>query len=108
MVKNGIIKRYSAILHPHDLGFRLNFIVADVPDDESKELSAKIAECAQVQKVFLSGGGKMIIKTICSKRDQTYLDEVISMLKGYSVNVYPIDDVIKYEHSIDGRFIDEI
>jgi len=105
LVDNGIINHFSAILHPHEMGIKLNFIVVDVPEAESKELALKVAECQEVMKVFRAGGGKLIVKAISTDHGPQCLSNVMSKIGDYSVNVYPVDEVVKYDHKIHDDFI---
>jgi DNA-binding Lrp family transcriptional regulator len=105
LVDKGVIKKFSAILHPHDMGLRLNFIVIDAPESESKELAAKVAECQEVMKVFRASDGKIIVKALSQDSDKKCLDSLMSKLDGYPVNVYSVDEVVKYDHRIHDDFI---
>jgi DNA-binding Lrp family transcriptional regulator len=108
LVENGVINNFSAILHPHDLGLKLNFLVIDVPDTDSKDVAAMVADCQEVLKVFRTSDGKVIVKTISQDKSPACLTNVMSKLGGYNVTVYPINDVVKYDHKIHGDFIDQM
>jgi DNA-binding Lrp family transcriptional regulator len=108
LIEKGIIKNFSAILHPHDLGFKLNYLVVDVPENESKDLAARVAECNDVMKVFRTGQGQLIVKAISSDDGPKCLDGLISKIGAYPVCVYPIEEVVKYDHRVNDDFIGQI
>ncbi|MFH0861701.1 MAG: winged helix-turn-helix transcriptional regulator [Candidatus Altiarchaeota archaeon] len=108
LVNRGIIKKFSAILHPHEIGLKLNFLLIDVPESESKDLAAKIAECSEVMKVFRTDKGGLIVKAISQDNGPTCLSNIMSKLEGYDVTVYPIDEVVKYDHKIHDDFINQM
>ena len=62
--KRDIIKKFSAILHPHDVGGQINLIVIDASPKESKEVAKKVAEFDEAKKVFRTFDGKIIVKAI--------------------------------------------
>jgi DNA-binding Lrp family transcriptional regulator len=108
LVDRGIIKRFSAILHPHDMGLKLNFLFIDVPEGDSKELASKVAECAEVMKVFRTNKGNLIVKAISNDNGPTCLTSIMSKLEGYDVSIYPVDEVVKYDHKIHDDFINKM
>jgi Lrp/AsnC family transcriptional regulator, leucine-responsive regulatory protein len=108
LVDNGVINNFSAILHPHDLGLKLNFLVIDVPENESKDVASLVSDCQEVLKVFRTGEGKVIVKAISQDSGPTCLTNVLSKLSAYNVTVYPINDVVKYDHRIHDDFIDKM
>ncbi len=108
LMSKGIIKNFTAILHPHDLGFKLNFVVIDVPEHESKDVAARVAECSEVLKVFRSGDGKVIAKAISNEDGPKCLSSLMSKLSGYNVNVIPVNEVVKYDDRIHDDYIDQV
>jgi len=109
LVRQGIIKRFSAVLHPHDLGFKMNYIVIDTPKAESKGIAESLAACDDVMKVFTTTDGKVIVKSIaandspgCAQDFETRTDNK------YPVTVYPIGDVVKYDHNVCERFVKKL
>jgi DNA-binding Lrp family transcriptional regulator len=105
LMDNGIINKFSAILHPHDLGLKLNLMVIDVPDSEAKDVASMAAECQEVLKVFRSGSGKVIVKALSQENDLGCLDSLKSKLGNYTYTVYPVDEVVKYDHRIHDDYI---
>ncbi len=108
LVEKGVIKRFSAILHPHDLGFKLNYIVVDVPEAESRDIAARVAECTDVMHVFRTGQGKIIVKAISAAEGPKCLDGVISKVGATNIVVYPVEEVVKYDHKVHDDFIGQV
>jgi DNA-binding Lrp family transcriptional regulator len=108
LVDKGIIKNFTAILHPHDLGFKLNVLIIDVPEEQSKDIAARVAECQEVMKVFRTGEGKLIVKAMTHEDDPACLDNIISKLGGLNMNVYSVDEVVKYDDKIHDDFINVV
>jgi len=108
LVDKGIIKKFSAVLHPHELGFKINFVFIDTPVGEADGVAAKVAECEDVMKVFKSPGGKIIVKAISENDNPDCLSGILSTLDGYPVTIYPVEEVVKYDHRINDEFIKKI
>ena len=99
--KKGIIKKFSAILHPHDVG-QIGIIVIDAPPSESKEMAEKISKFPEAKKVFRTFDGKIIIKAVIPHHpEQRGFEDFLTKLNGYPMSVYPIHDIIKYDHTVD-------
>lgn len=105
LVEKGIIKNFSAVLHPHDLGFDLNFVLIN-PTSDPSELASSLAECEEVMKVFQTGDGKIIVKAVSEKEGPRCLDNFLSKLGDHEYTVYPVDDVVKYDHRLHNDFVD--
>jgi len=105
LVDKGVIKEFSAILHPHKLGFRLNFVVIDASSSDSKAIASALAECEEVMKVFRTKDGKVIVKAIARDSDPKCFEDLLSKLSKYNPTVYPVDDVVKYDHKLHDDFI---
>jgi DNA-binding Lrp family transcriptional regulator len=108
LVDKGIIKKFSAILHPHDLGFKLNFIVINGPEGDSADLAARVAECNEVMKVYKADNGQIIVKALSQDGNPACLDNVMSKLKGYDIRVFPVNEVVKYDHNIHDDYINQL
>ncbi|MBD3388111.1 MAG: winged helix-turn-helix transcriptional regulator [Candidatus Altiarchaeales archaeon] len=108
LVKNGVIKKFSAVLHPHDLGFKLNFMVIDVPETDADNLAASISACEEVMKVFKTSDNKVIVKAIVDDSNPSCLEGVMSKIGDYSFTVHAVDDVVKFDHNIHDNFIDNL
>jgi len=99
--KKGIIKKFSAIIHPHEVGGQIGLIIVDAPPSESKKIAEDIAKHEEAKKVFRTFDGKIIIKAIVPKEEgHSGLEKFLAKLNGHNMNVYPIHDVLKYDHSI--------
>ena len=57
LLERGIIKNFSAVLHPHDLGLQIGFIVVDTSAAQSKETAWKLAGFDEVRKVYRTFDG---------------------------------------------------
>ena len=99
LVKKGIIKRFSAILHPHDLGLHLGFIIVNAPPAHSREIARKIATFDEVRKVFRTFDGKVIAKIVVP-RQQDGFEEFLTKLEDWDMTAYPVHEVVKFEHDI--------
>lgn len=108
LVDKGVIRGFSAILHPHDLGFKLNIVMVDVPQSESKAVASAIAECEEVLKVFTTVDGKIIVKAVAQDDDPSCLNNFLSKLDKYNPVVYPVESVVKYDHKLHHGFIDQL
>jgi Lrp/AsnC family leucine-responsive transcriptional regulator len=106
LVEKGVIKEFSAILHPHDLGFKINFVVVDAPQNESRDIAFSIAACEDVMKIFRTTDGKIIVKAVSKDGDPRYLNNFLAKLEKYPVTVYSVDEVVKYDHKLHDDFID--
>lgn len=99
--RKGVIKRFSAILHPHDVG-QIGIIVIDAPPSESKEIAERISLFPETKHVFRTFDGKIIIKAVVSHHpEQKGLESFLTKLNGYPMTVYPVHDIIKYDHRVD-------
>ena len=106
LVDKGVIKKFSAILHSHDLGFKLNFVVIDSPAEGSDELISSITKCGEVMKVFKTDDGKIIVKAVSDEEGPNCLSNFLAKLGNHNMSVHPIDEVVKYDHSLHEEFID--
>ena len=101
MLNKGIIKRFSAEVHPHDVGFQIGLIVIDAPPSESKALAQKISQLDEARKVFRTFDGKIIVKAIVADHsNRNPLEQFLTKLNGYPMTVYPVHDVVKYHHHL--------
>ena len=106
--KKGIIKKFSAILHPHDVG-QIGIIIIDAPPSESKEIAERIAKFPEAKKVFRTFDGKIIIKAVVSHHpEQKGLEYFLTKLNGYPMSVYPVHDIIRYDHTVDGNMFKDM
>jgi len=99
--KNGVIKKFAAMLHPHEVGGQINMIVVDTPPRESKEMAKKIAELDEAKKVFRTFDGKIIIKAVVANHPQKKgIEDFLTQLDGYPFTLYTINDIVKFDHTV--------
>lgn len=109
LIDKGIIKRLSAILHPHELGLQIGFIVIDAPPSESKAIADKISKFDEARKVFRTFDGKIIVKVIVpGHRHHKGLEQFLSKLNGFPMRTYPIYEVHKFEHNPHPDLLEEL
>jgi Lrp/AsnC family transcriptional regulator, leucine-responsive regulatory protein len=106
LIDKGIIKNFSAVLHPHELGFKQKLLVIDSPEGESKAIAQSIATCEEVMRVYRTNDGKVLVKAISKDDSPGCLDAIISKTNNHKVIVYAIDDVVKYDNKVGDGFIE--
>jgi len=99
LVDRGIIKNFSAILHPHDLGLQIGYILIEVPPSQSKNTANHIASFEEARKVFRTFDGKIIAEVLVSDK-HTGLEEFLTKLNVSPIKTYPVHDVVKFDHKI--------
>jgi len=99
LLDRGIIKNFSAILHPHDLGLQIGYIVVDVPPSQSRDLAQHVASFEEARKVFRTFDGKIIVEVLVSGKHKG-LEEFLTKLNVSPIKVYPVHDVVKFDHKI--------
>ncbi len=99
LVELGIIKNFSAILHPHDLGLQIGFIVVDAQPSKSKGIADKLSGFDEVRKVFRTFDGKIIAKIVVPRGHHGF-EEFLTKLDDFPINAYPVHEVIKFDHTI--------
>ena len=101
LVARGIINKFSAIIHPHDLGLQMGFIIVDASPSKSKDIAGKLAEFNEVIKVFRTFDGKIIAKVVVPNHEtHGGFEELLTRLNGFSFNAYPVHEVVKFENAI--------
>lgn len=99
--KRGIIKKFSAIILPHENCGQLGIIIVSPPPSESKNVAEAVSKFDEAKKVFRTLDGKVVIKAIVTgDANQNGLEEFLTKLNGHPMEVYAANDVIKYDHSI--------
>ncbi len=99
LVNKGVIKRFSAILHPHDLGLHIGYLIVNPPPSQSKEIATKIASFDEARKVFRTFDGKIIAKVVVPGHHEGF-EEFLSKLDDWNMNAYSVHDVVKFDHTI--------
>lgn len=100
LLKNGIIKRFSAILHPHDIGLQTSFIFVKAPPSESSRIAREISEFDEIQKVFRTFDGNIIANVVVPNHGHRGLEEFLKKMNGFPIEVYPVHEVLKFEHRV--------
>jgi DNA-binding Lrp family transcriptional regulator len=99
LVDLGIIKNFSAVLHPHDLGLQIGFIFVDAAPSQSKEIANKLSGYDEVRHVFRTFDGKIIAKVVVPRGHHGF-EEFLTRLDDVPINAYPVHEVIKFDHNI--------
>lgn len=101
LVKRGVISRFAAILHPHELGLQIGFIVIDASPSESKKIAQRLAGFNEARKVFRTFDGKVIAKIVVpNHRTHEGFEEFLTRLNGFSFTAYPVHEVVKFDNSV--------
>ena len=101
LVKKGVINKFAAVLHPHELGLQMGYVIINAPPSESKRIAQKLASYNEVQHVFRTFDGKIISKVVVpGRKGNTGFEEFLTKLDECNFTAYPIHDVVKYESSI--------
>jgi len=96
-----VISKFSAVLHPHELGLQMGYVIIDAPPAESKKIAAKLASFNEVRAVFRTFDGKVISKVVVPNRKANVgFEEFLTKLDDCNFTAYPVHDVVKYENSI--------
>jgi Lrp/AsnC family transcriptional regulator, regulator for asnA, asnC and gidA len=110
LIDKGIIKKFAAVLHPHELGLQIGYVIVDAPPSESKEIAKQIAELDEARKVFRTFDGKILVSVIVPERKQHEgMEEFLSKINCKTgMKAYPINDIIKYEHTLHSGVLKEL
>jgi len=101
LVEKGIINRFSAVLHPHDLGLQMGFIVIDAAPSESKKIAQKLAAFPEATTVFRTFDGKIISRVVVpNRKSHVGFEEFLTKLNGCQFTAYPVHDVVKFDNTI--------
>lgn len=99
LIDRGIIKNFSAILHPHEIGLQIGYIIVDSPAAQSKAIAAKLAGFDEVRKVYRTFDGKVIAQVIVPRGHHGF-EDFLTKLGDMNIQAYPIHEVVKYDHTI--------
>lgn len=106
LVKRGIIKRFQAVIHPHEVGMKIGMLVIEPPASLDDPIASQIAQMEQIMKVFRSEDGRIFAKAVWDPSIKEPLKDICGRLYGYDYKMHPIGDVLKYEHHICDESID--
>lgn len=99
--KKGVIKKFAAILHPHELGGQINVIVLEPNPSESKSLAKKISELEGAKNVFRTLDGKIIIHAVVpSDPEAQGIEDFLTKIEGRPFTLYSINDIVKFDHKV--------
>jgi len=112
---DGIIKDYTAILNPHKIGLKIGYLIIDVPEDKSDEVSSSLASMPETMHVMRTNEGKVIVKLLVESNPKTKnIDSFIDKLCDHSSEIcdYPmqsfyVNEIVKYEQAIDELVLDK-
>ena len=109
LLKNGVIRNFRAILHPHELGFKVNMVVIEPTDNPKDTLADDLAEHESVMKVYKSDDGRIFVKAIdhCDP-DCKSLKYLTKRLYGYDYQIHSIEEIVKYDNVISDTFINRL
>lgn len=107
--RRGVIKKFSAIIHPHESGGQIGIVIIETPPSESKKVAEDIAKFDEAKKVFRTFDGKVIVKAVVPNHSgQKGFEEFLTKLNGYPITVYAAHDVVKYDHSVHREILERI
>jgi DNA-binding Lrp family transcriptional regulator len=99
--KKGVIKKFAAILHPHELGGQINVIILDTNPSESKVVAKKIAELDGAKNVFRTLDGKIIIHAVVpGNPSEGGIESFLTKIEGRPFTLYSINDIVKFDHKV--------
>ena len=99
--KKGVINKFAALVHPHEQNGQLGIIVINSTTSESKKIAEQISRHKEAKRVFRTFDGKVIVKAVVtSEGGQKALEEFLSKIGSHQMTVYPISDVVKYDHTV--------
>jgi DNA-binding Lrp family transcriptional regulator len=109
LIKKGIIKKFAAVLHPHEIGLQMGYVIVDAPPSESKEIAKKIAKLDEARKIYRTYDGKILVNFIVPEKKQNQgIEEFLAKLESYQMKTYPIYDIIKYESTLHSESLKEL
>lgn len=107
LVEKGIIKNFSAILHPHELGLQAAYIVVDAAPAHSRDTAEYIAKFDETRKVFRTFDGKIIAEVLVPDKHKG-LEDFLNRLNLNPVKVLPVHDVVKFEQKIQDSALEKL
>ncbi len=100
LVDKGIIRKFQAILHPHELGLKIGMVVIEPPPTAEDPIAEQVADMDQIMKVFKTDEGRIFAKAVWDPEDTDSLKAIEGRLYGYEYTIHQIGEVIKYEHNL--------
>ncbi|OYT54851.1 MAG: transcriptional regulator [Candidatus Altiarchaeales archaeon ex4484_2] len=99
LVKNGVIKKFSALIHPHDMGLQTGFVIIDAPPAKSKDMAEKISKFNEARRVYRTFDGKIITKVVVSDQHRG-LEKFLTKIGDYPMTTLAVHDVVKFEEGV--------
>jgi len=104
LVLLGVIKKFSAILHPPELGLQIGIILVDAHPSHSKGIAGRLSEFEEVRNVFRTFDGKIIAEVVVSGGHEGFEDFLTKASTSYTYDIcirsYPIYEVVKFDNTI--------
>ncbi len=99
LVEKGIIKKFSAIIHPHEVGLQTGFIIIDPPPSKSKDIAKKLSAFNETRKIYRTFDGKIIAKIVVSEQHKG-LEDFLTKMEEYPITAFAIHDIVKFEEGL--------
>lgn len=93
-----IIRRFMAILLPHELGLQTNFIIVEVHPAHSQETAKWLSNFKEILNVFRTFDGKIIAEVVVTGHEE--FEDFLSRLGDVKTTSYPIHEVVKSDNTI--------
>ena len=109
LLDKGVIKKFAAILHPHELGLQTGYVILEAQPSESKRIAGEIAKHNEARKIYRTFDGKILVNFMVPEKDyHQSIEEFLSKLDCCPMKTYPIHDIIKYENTLHPEILKEI
>ncbi|MBN2250596.1 MAG: winged helix-turn-helix transcriptional regulator [Candidatus Altiarchaeota archaeon] len=109
LIDKGVIKKFAAILHPHELGLQTGYVILEAAPSESKRIAADIAKHNEARKIYRTFDGKILVNFMVPEKDYHQgMEDFLSKLEGCPMKTYPIHDIIKYENTLHPDILKDI
>ncbi|MBD3262552.1 MAG: winged helix-turn-helix transcriptional regulator [Candidatus Altiarchaeales archaeon] len=107
--ENGLIQKFSAVIHPKDVGLKVGLLFIDSPPSQSRDLAQQIAKLEEVSHVYRTFDGKIIAKALVPDLEgHKGLEEFLAKIDHQNMQVYPIDEILKHESTIHDDALDRL
>lgn len=101
LLERGVIKKFSAVLHPHELGLQIGYVIVDAPPAESRKIANKIAQHEEARKIYRTFDGKILVNTLVPEtRQHQGMEEFLARIDVHPMTVYAINDIVKYDNTL--------
>ena len=107
LIERGIIKNFSAILYPHELGLQTAYIIINSAPAHSKDTAEYISKFEETRKVFRTFDGKIIAEILVSDKHKG-LEDFLTRLNLNPVKILPVHDVVKFDQKIQDGALEKL